>query len=969
MAGETEADQGDLRSAGSDGAERVFLGWDGPMLEAAAGELIDQYGSDLHGLVVGLPGKRAGRRLEELLAARGVIRPAEITTAGRLSDRLLLIEQTVAERSARTLTWAKVLRGATDLSPLLALRPAEDDVASWLALAAEVRGLHGELVVEGLGFDTVVACLKDSAGPASEISRWELLTSLQQAYRDELASHGLVDAHDARWQALRAGALDDGLQVVLVGVTDMSGLLRETLRACAGRVTAFVGAPPAEQESFDELGGLCTGAFLDRPLPLDLDHWWVESDPAAQAERVLSLIAENAGERSASEITVGLPDEQIEASLVSCLAAAGVPARGAQGAKLSQGAVSQLLGALAAYLRGRGVEAFAALLRHPDLEAFLASKDGPCPAEWFDEWSSEHLPRDVPKRWRPLSDDQRDAARAQGLSDLSKGLAEVLGDLDGGERRSLAAWAPHVREALGKVYGGWSLTTLDRPAMGDGQDAAQLAEARLVYESLKWAGRALADLEDLPKSLVEGWDVSAADAVRWVADALSTGFLPGAAGDESVELLGWLELPLDDAPLLIVTGFNDGLVPESINGHGYLPDTLRRRLGLPNNDDRLARDGAALTMMVHSRDTVHFVGGRRSLSGDPLLPSRLAFACDREQLPLRVEAAFPESDAEAPAPAAAMESAADTTPSVPPCPEVSRPLEAMSVTAFGSYLRSPYSFYLEKRQGLRRAEDGQREMDGLVFGNVTHAVLERFGRSDVRDSCRAVVIDKALQEFLSAVAEERFGRSPQPAVAVQLQQLGQRLQRFAQDQAAWAANGWRIEAVEWAPEGGAVPLLVDDEVIALRGRIDRIDRNENTGQLAILDYKTGETIDKPALTHGPDKNGCWKDLQLPLYVLLAESWDAVADTQLGYFALPQDSAKAGVLLADWRPVDLARAHYVAEEIVRRVRRNEVADLGRYPGDDPVWGAIAGIGLVGGPVPKRFVMTMPEPESEEGEVSQ
>lgn len=957
-------------------ATRVFLGWDGPLLAAAADALVERYGKELHELVLALPGRRAGRRLEELLVERGVTRPAEITTSGQLTDRLLRLDQTVAKRSARTLAWAKVLRATADLTPLLAARPEDDDVASWLALAGEIRSLHAELVAEDMGFDAVAASLIEDGGPPQEIARWQLLSQVQTAYRDELALHGLADAHDARWQALREGALESSGKVVLVGVTEMSGLLRQTLQACAGRVKAFVCAPPEEHEAFDDLGGLRSAAFLQRELPLDPAHWWVEDDPAGQAERVLSLLAEHGSEHSANEITLGLPDEQLEPVLVARLAGAGVAARAAQGARLSVGAVCQLLTALAEHLRGRGFHTLAALLRHPDLEAFLGGDEAErSPAEWLDEWSAEHLPSRVPTQWNPMSGDDRDKKRARGLSELSEGLNTLLGDLALTERRSFAAWADPIRDLLLKIYESVDLSTLDRPMPDDPDDAVALAERRLVNRSLELAGKSLAELEDLPESLLEGWAVASSDALRWVADEVSKAFLPGTSGEDAVELLGWLELPLDDAPLLIVTGFNDGVVPESISGHAYLPDGLRRRLGLPDNDHRLARDAAALTMMVHSRPTVHFIGGRRSLSGDPLLPSRLAFACDRAELAGRVQAAFPSTatvvapqggsaEAAAGASAEGSEKTAAPTPIEPPCPAPAAPLDAMAVTAFGSYLRSPYTFYLEKRQRLRRAEDGQREMDGMVFGNVTHAVLERFGgMEDVRDSAKVAVVEAALMKLLDEVSLERFGRAVQPAVAVQLQQLGQRLQRFARDQAEWAAQGWRVEAVEWAPPGGSVPLEVDGEVIALRGRIDRIDRNEHTGQLAILDYKTGETVDQPKKTHGPNKDGLWKDLQLPLYVLLAAEWKPEPETRLGYFALPQDSNKAGVLLADWSPGELASAHLVAKEIVRRVRRDEFSELGLFSREDPVWTAIAGVGLVGGPVPKRFVMTMPGDEAE------
>ena len=95
---------------------------------------------------------------------------------------------------------------------------------------------------------------------------------------------------------------------------------------------------------------------------------------------------------------------------------------------------------------------------------------------------------------------------------------------------------------------------------------------------------------------------------------------------DAVELLGWLELRLDDAPVAVVTGFNEPILPESVNGHPFLPNSLRERLGLVCNARRYARDAYELTALVHSRERLHVIAGRRSSTGDPLRPSRLAFA-------------------------------------------------------------------------------------------------------------------------------------------------------------------------------------------------------------------------------------------------------------------------------------------------------------------------------------------------------
>src|SRR5690606_26240689 len=114
---------------------------------------------------------------------------------------------------------------------------------------------------------------------------------------------------------------------------------------------------------------------------------------------------------------------------------------------------------------------------------------------------------------------------------------------------------------------------------------------------------------------------------------------------DAVELLGWLELRLDDAPVAVITGFNEPFLPESVNAHPFLPNSLRERLGLVGNSRRFARDAYELTALVHSRERLRVIAGRRSATGDPLRPSRLAFAVEGETLARRVEQFYAPGEA------------------------------------------------------------------------------------------------------------------------------------------------------------------------------------------------------------------------------------------------------------------------------------------------------------------------------------
>ncbi len=115
--------------------------------------------------------------------------------------------------------------------------------------------------------------------------------------------------------------------------------------------------------------------------------------------------------------------------------------------------------------------------------------------------------------------------------------------------------------------------------------------------------------------------------------------LPPPALAEAVEVLGWLELPLDDAAGLIVTGLNEGFVPSVGSADLFLPDRLRKALGLMDNDRRYARDNYALNLLAASR-RLWLIAGRRGMDREPLVPSRLLFACEDVEMAQRARQYF-----------------------------------------------------------------------------------------------------------------------------------------------------------------------------------------------------------------------------------------------------------------------------------------------------------------------------------------
>jgi ATP-dependent helicase/nuclease subunit B len=256
------------------------------------------------------------------------------------------------------------------------------------------------------------------------------------------------------------------------------------------------------------------------------------------------------------------------------------------------------------------------------------------------------------------------------------------------------------------------------------------------------------------------------------------------------------------------------------------------------------------------------------------------------------------------------------------------------VTDFRLILADPYRYALERVLGLEPKDDRARELDGAGFGGLAHKVLEEFADTPEAMSEEAAKVRATLDTLLDRAARLRFGGDALPAVRIQVEQLRARLAGFARWQAGWVREGWRMERAEAVPAGDGVAFPVDGEPILLKGKLDRVDRNQRTGEWCVLDYKTGEGGLDPDAAHrvGPAGAKRWVDLQLPLYhrlvpALQAEGGgslvprDAQADVRVGYILLAQDPEEVGARLAEWSSAELEEAEEVARAAVRLLRKN------------------------------------------------
>ncbi len=839
--------------------ERVFLGWDRPLLPLAV-EWMAARGADWSDALVIVPTSQSGRRIREALAEAcgGAVLSPSITTPGGLlhmADRA-----DTAQPWEESLAWIVGLESIDDWEPFSGLMPQPDaEDPEWAhGLAAELTSLRRELQENGHTIASAARMLAQSP----EQSRWEALARLEQVALRRLAEWHLRD---------RTRHPDDLLpppgrvrRILLVGVPEIPPLIVRALMADPRPIHVLIAAPGDEAENFSPCG-LPDVSWGSRELDWPATGIQLGAQPDHQAALAVAAVANSASPSDA--VAIGCADPEVGEALVRAFNTAGWPAFHPGG----PAATDPLAGwwrAFSRWLASPDFTNMAALLELPLSDRLV--KGGRCwKSTVMHRMMERHMVRDTADLRHLL--DSPDDVFDRGDPDAARQLREqVQSFLETAE--AIATWDTRLR-------GGGMVPTAAKiiSLIGDPTSPSTIA-------MLEWLDRAEPRIREIRKP-TRFWIDLMCGAVAQPTTAPPDGRV--------VDIQGWLEVFHEPGRHLLLCGLNEGRVPARPAGDSWLGEPARARLGLITQETRAARDAWLFHAMTRARSAatggdVTLICGKFSADGDALLPSRLLLTGTGTLLAERVRALFRGVSP----PDTALRREADvwqwrvsTTNT-----ETRR---APSVTAFRDYLACPFRYYLKHVLRMNRPEPARGEWNARDFGNVAHKALETWGRDASAHNASATDIAKHLIATADRAIASAFHGSPPLAVRIQREALCQRLQWTAEVLAEIHADGWRVIEIE---RDTRITLPDGTEI---RGFIDRIDRHIDTGAIRIIDYKTGNLKgnsraglaesahrqratpalerklahlphdcpawhDVPAAKNGPVRH-CWKNLQLPLY--------------------------------------------------------------------------------------------------------
>jgi ATP-dependent helicase/nuclease subunit B len=935
--------------------ERIFLGWEQPLAEAVADRLLAavprQDGIwDLGAQLVLVPSAFASRMVQEALARKaGALLLPQITTPSHFlsgagfqnGDPELAEPEEVAGREAMALAWVAVLTdpgfNRADYPALFQQdRPGPMTPAGALAFAQDLLQLQDELGVaaEGLGFAETArhAAWKrpELQAAAGQVARWEQLARLEERYLGKLAALGLVDHNRHRRQVALSSDLPAGIEAVwLAGVIDLPPLLETalTVRGTRTAVRVLIAAEPGDAGAFDAWGRPDAAAWAQprgSPWPDFAGTVHVVQKPEDGLECLGRLVRQHhtrvRGDGGSTLEAVGrlavVPcDREAYPALITRELHA--LARGPGGEPLLN--TANPLGrrhqdhgihhAMAALLDLADEPTFGNLRRcvnHPvvagrlrltELEQAEAPGGGRKPIGWH------HLQR--------LLDAVSAATAPQPLDETLAFARSVR--VDGGVEPRQRVQNQRIREAATAVEAGLQAAVelralgwrqlgeralaLAQPGRGAGLAEDEWLFAADVSEAIEAA------LGGLQPGRPEATALTARDVVRLALRAAGARSFRGDIDREAVNLPGWLEIPWEPVPHLVLFGLTDDLVPGVRHAHPFLPATLRAALGLGSPAQQFAQAACALELVRRQRaqgGRVDVIVPRHNDQGDGLRPSRLLMLSPErggdtllgtagcpgrlDHLLREVRAARAEPIWDIPP-----EHRLDATLRLPADPAKAdvkrqRLRGSISATAFKTYLENPADFWLKHALGMSETSHDAIELDAAGFGTLLHAAVEAFGRDpETRDLTDRETIFRALEAKLEGHFRERFGRAPAGSLLLQRETARVRLRAFAGAQAQLRDEGWSMLEVE-----GSLPEIPIAEGFTLRGRFDRLDVHRDGRRFRVYDYKSFAKAKPPERTH------------------LAKS---KASGELGYFELPSTAKSGKGAPQGWRWKDLQLPAY------------------------------------------------------------
>ena len=901
--------------------KRVFLNWDKSLLSSSALELFKQVKGnrffDLSHLLVVVPTSHAinnmSYKLTEIANESGcAILPPKIVTPQFFFSYQM--NQKVPLETQRILFFIEAIKlNESNLTSLFPNKRNKDNNLAWyLDKAERIIELANTLASIGL---TIGEVLNNSDALKDDFDRFVELSLIEANYFELLKKAGLEDTNKVKTKNALNPKLPEGIaKVIFIAVSDPIPILTETIKILSSSIELeiWINAPIDLESTFDAFGRPEYDFWKEKDLniPDFKNSVTLFDSPRELVTDFINLIAEknpsDNKEINISDISLILPDSSLEIAVRNSFLKHEIKTYNPSGVNLDKTLPCILFNAILEFILKQDYNSFANLIRNADFLSCMKLKIKNL------DYSSLFAMNDyMQNKYMPISfEDMLNAVELE-----NKKTDKRI------DRTALAFYSQSLSILKGLLVETEGKEQFTEFAFSKTIETYELIQSSILSELKENFSDSLKIIKDVinevKESFGKNYKYNEKDIALLTTRRLQNTILYPVQEDGTLPLRGWLELQWEEKkPFTFIIGMNEGIVPSVTINDMFLPDSLKKKLNLPCNDSRSARDAYILCSVIENSQTkyhINFIVMKTDQQGEYLKPSKLLLQSSNQgnfykklNYLFRGESiVFKQEDM-----------GTNDYPLKYSVPDKKLHENKLSVTDFKDYLECPFRFYLKKiLKYEEEIDDIKTDLDNREFGSICHEILKSLGtKLKEKDG-------KELKSLLfKKLAYEKSKFSSSVPVEFSFYSLEQRLNKALEIMIEDAETSeWEIKDLEkdftFILDSDKMEKWLGSPVkekisFSIKGRIDRIDISKNNKTLRIIDYKTGSVSITPREEHyrlisartnesiikdytSFEINGKeyrWLNLQLPLYVAIIQELSEYKGFRVdncSYFVIPK----------------------------------------------------------------------------------
>ena len=209
-----------------------------------------------------------------------------------------------------------------------------------------------------------------------------------------------------------------------------------------------------------------------------------------------------------------------------------------------------------------------------------------------------------------------------------------------------------------------------------------------------------------------------------------------------IQVMGILETRCLDFKNLVILGLNEDKWPRTFTAPSFIPANIRRGFGLPGIDEQDAMYSYYFYRLLQRSENISATYSvvKEGISTGELSRYGQQLIYDSPQEPEKLNLVFPFTND----PVQPIHITADKAISESLIKKFSG--DALSPSAINTYLACSLRFYYKYVMDIKEPDEVQEEIDGAVFGNIFHAMMEELYKPFEGKTLHKIQIGKMLED-------------------------------------------------------------------------------------------------------------------------------------------------------------------------------------------------------------------------------